>query len=348
MQITGMVLLRAVLLLQVASSPPIRGTVRSAESGQPLGFSIVTLQPNGGKQFTDGSGVFAFTAVKPGPYILSVRQIGYAPLDTQLVATGDSTHLQITLRRLAIELPPVTIAAEQCTNPGPPDPGNASLRAVFEQLQENARRFTLLADSYPFRYTLELADRVLTQRGDTGPPITKRLYFSSQDKKYHPYAVGRVVERGWGPWGSPDKTLVIASAELDDLGNPDFIASHCFGLAGRDTLGGETFIRLDFEPSTRVRSADMAGSAYLDTATYALRYTTTRLTKPDQSALTDVRAVIFRTRFREIAPGVPLQDSLVAFTTYRFGRPANIQTQRTLDVRFKRPPPGLGALRPEP
>lgn len=330
----------ACVQVAIAQQPTLRGTVLTAESGEPLGFSIVSLLPRFGQRFTDAAGKFEFTPTPAAAYVLSVRQIGYAPLDTQLVITGDTvTSVRVALRHLAIELPPVTIAGNQCTNPGPPDSRDTALRAVFDQLQENARRFALLADSYPFRYTLELADRTLNQRGDTGPPATRRLEFSSSDKKYHPYAVGRVVERGWGPWGSPNNVLVIASAELDDLGNPDFIASHCFHLAGRDTIGGATLIRLDFEPATHVGSADMAGAAYLDTATYALRYTTTRLTKPDRSELTGVRAVTFRTHFREIARGVPLQDSLVAVTTYRFGKPANIQTQRTVEVRFRRQPP---------
>ena len=325
-------------LLAVAQQPSLRGTVVSAETAQPLGFSIVALHPGLGQQFTDAAGTFTFGIAKTGNYLLSIRQIGYAPFDTQLVIGDGASSVHIALRHLAIELPPVTISATECTNPGPPDSSDLALRAVFDQLQENARRFELLADSYPFRYTLELTDRELTQRGDTGPPVVKTLSFSSSDNRHHPYAVGRVVERGWGPWGS-DGVLVIRSAELDDLGNPDFIASHCFHLAGRDTIGGETLVRIDFEPATRIHSTDMAGAAYLDSSTYELRYTTTRITKPERSALIDVRAVTFRTRFRNIARGVPLQDSLTAVTTYQFGRRTNIQTQRTAEVRFRRPPP---------
>jgi hypothetical protein len=330
----------ALTQLAVAQQPALRGTILAAESGDPLGFSIVSLHPGRGQQFTDAAGTFTFEIAKAGNYLLSVRQIGYAPFDTQLVIGDRATSVHITLRHLAIELPPVTISATECTNPGPPDSSDATLRAVFDQLQENARRFELLADSYPFRYTLELADRELNQRGDTGPPVVKKLYFSSSDNRHHPYAVGRVVERGWGPWGS-DGVMVIRSAELDDLGNPDFIASHCFHLAGRDTIGGggETLVRIDFEPAVRIQSADMAGAAYLDSSTYELRYTTTRITKPERSALMDVRTVTFRTRFRNITRGVPLQDWLTAVTTYQFGRRTNIQTQRTAEVRFRRQPP---------
>jgi hypothetical protein len=322
----------------VAQQPSLRGTVVSAETGQSLGFSMVILHPNAGRQFTDGAGAFVFAGTTPGTYLLSVRQIGYTPLDTQVVVDGDSaTILRIMLRPLAIELPPVTIAARECTNPGRPDSSDTALLAVFDQLQENARRFELLANSYPFRYDLELALREVNQRGDTSRLEVRRLRFSSDDN--HPYAVGRVVEPAWGPWGSPDNTIVIHSADIQDLGNVDFIANHCFRLTGRDTIGGETLVRIDFEPATRIRSADMAGAAYLDSITYELRYTETSLTRPERSTLTNVRSMKFRTRFRNIARGVPLQDSLTVVTTYRYGRPKKIDTQRTLDVRFRRQPP---------
>jgi hypothetical protein len=321
-----------------AQQPSLRGSVVSAETGEPLGFSIVALRPGFGQRFTDAAGEFVFIDAQAGNYLLSVRQIGYAPLDTQLVIAGDSaTTVRIVLHHLAIELPPVTIAATQCTNPGPPDSSDTALRAVFDQLQENARRFELLADSYPFQYDLELALQEVNQRGDTSRPVLRRLRFSSSDN--HPYAVGRVVEPAWGPWGSPDNTVVIHSADLQDLGNANFIANHCFRLAGRDTISGETLVRIDFEPATRIGSADMTGAAYLDSVTYELRYTATSLTRPDRSALIDVRSMSFRTRFRNIAPGVPLQDSLTAITTYRYGRPTKIDTQRTVEVRFRRQPP---------
>ena len=334
-----MKLLLMVAGAQLASAPQtaIRGTVIAAESGEPLGFSIVTLYPGFGQRFTDARGAFAFVVPQPGPYVLSVRQIGYTPLDTQIVVGGDSTTMRIALRHLAIELPPVTIAAGQCTNPGRPDSSDTALLAVFDQLQENARRFELLADSYPFRYNLEITTREMRQRGDTGRPVLQTLRLSSNDN--HPYTVGRVVEPAWGPWGSPDNTVVIHSADLQDLGNADFITNHCFRLAGRDTVDGETFVRIDFEPATHIRSADMAGAVYLDSVTYELRYTTTWLTRPEQSTLIDVRSMNFRTRFRNIARGVPLQDSLTVITTYPHSRQTKIETQRTVGVRFSRQPP---------
>jgi hypothetical protein len=302
----------------------LRGTVTSAETGQPLGYTIVTLYPQRDKQFTDARGMFEFAGTSAGSYLLSVRQVGYTPVDTQIVTRNDSpTTVRIVLKPLAIELPPVTVTALPCTNPGQPDSSDAALQAVFGQLQENARRYELLAESYPFQYTLELSDRAVYQRGDTGKPEVQKLRFSSSDDR--PYQVGRVVEPAWGPWGNPANVLVIHSADLQVLA---------------DTIGGDALVRIDFEPAKRIGTADMAGAAYLDPVTYELRYTETFLTRPERSELTDVLSMTFRTRFRNIAPGVPLQDSLIAITTYRYGgKRAKINTQRTLDIRFKRQPP---------
>jgi hypothetical protein len=312
--------------------------VVSAESGQPLGFSIVTLQPNGGRQFTDSAGAFTFADIHAGTYVLSVRQIGYVPLDTQVVISGASaTVVRVTLRRLAIELPPVTVTGHQCTKPGRPDSSDATLLAVFDQLEENAKRFQLLADSYPFRYTLELSERTVNQKGDTGRPIVRKLEFSSSDGPS--YAVGGVVGPSYPPWDPGG--LVIETGGPEYFANASFIANHCFRLTGRDTIAGETLVRIDFEPGQRVWSADLSGAAFLDSLTYQLRYLETALTHPERTDLNGVRTLAARTRFRDVAPGVPLQDWLMVVTTYRSRRTSEVQTQRTVDVHFlrKRPVP---------
>lgn len=323
------------LLVALLQQPSLRGTVTGAETGLGLGYSIVTLYPVGARKFTDAAGAFTFDVSAAGTYVLSVRQIGYSPLDTQLVVRAD-TVLNVALHRLAIELPPVTIAALPCTEPGVPDSSDASLRNVFEQLQENARRYELLARSYPFRYDLEVAERTVNQRGDTGKPARWKLRIESRET--HPYQVGGVIAPAWRPWNQM-ATHVIHGTDLSDLGNETFIANHCFNVAGTDTLGGQEWVRIDFQPASSIASADMAGSAYLDPQTYQVRYTITSITRPERSELRDLQSVVFFTRFGSIAPGVPLQDSLSVVTTYRYSRSIKIETQRTSDVRFARQPP---------
>src|ERR1041384_7136324 len=178
---SGIAMLFVFALVQVITPPSMSGAVRGAESGEPLGFSIVTLVPGARRRFTDAAGAFQLDSLAVGTYVLSVRQIGYAPLDTQIVVRdGRPAVVQIALRHLAIELPPVTVAAGRCTTPGPPASSDTALRAVFDQLEENARRFELLADSYPFRYTLVLSVREVSLRGDTTPTGQKRIELTSR------------------------------------------------------------------------------------------------------------------------------------------------------------------------
>src|SRR5438876_3365568 len=57
-------------LLAVAQQPSFRGTVVSAETREPLGFSIVILHPTFGERFTDAAGAFAFEGTTGGSYLL--------------------------------------------------------------------------------------------------------------------------------------------------------------------------------------------------------------------------------------------------------------------------------------
>ena len=318
-----------------AQQPSLRGTVVSAETREPLGLSIVTLHPNIGKRFTDPFGVFAFPDIPAGTYLLSVRQIGYAPLDTQIVVRGDgATTILAVLRHLAVELPAITVFGHAtCTHPGPPDQEvTPALAAVFDQLIENARRLELLADSYPFRYRLERTLREVNRRGDSlrATIDTIELDRNETRRRYRP---GLVVSPGTGPFSG---LTVVTLASLFELADSAFQQNHCFRLAGRDTIEGESLVRIDFEPVERLDISDLAGSAYLDSVTYGLRYTETRLTRPQRSGL-DIRALVARTRFRDIAPGVPLQDYVRAVSTLRLGPNASrVETQRLLTVHFRR------------
>jgi hypothetical protein len=293
------------------------------------------LSPGGARIFTDAHGEFSFSNLGNGTYLLSVRQIGFSPVDTQItLRSDDAPVVRIALHALVVQLPPlVVIGYGPCTAPGRPK-SDSALIAVFDQLEENARRFELFADSYPFRFRLERTLRDVTRRGDTLRTVDI-LSLGNNDER--PYEVGRVVAPGWGPWSSD---LLVHTTVLQEFANKTFIDNHCFHLAGRDTIAGETLVRVDFEPAERLGSADIAGAAYLDSITYELRFTETSLSHPERSPLTAVNTVSARTRFHSIAPGIPLQDSLIAITTYRFGRfVRRIETQRLIDMRFRRRAP---------
>jgi hypothetical protein len=313
----------------------LRGVVLSAETGDPLGFSIVTLIPSLSKRFTDNRGVFAFPEIRPGLYLLSVRQIGYTPLDTQIVVQRGAS-IPVVLRRLAVELPAITVTGRAvCTHPGPPDHTvTPALASLFDQLLENARRLELLADSNPFRFRLERIFRAVNKRGDSLSADVDTLDLESTETR-RPYRPGTIVAQGTGPFRD---RRVVSLPSLHEFGDSAFLHNHCFRLAGRDTIEGETLVRIDFEPVERMRWSDVAGSAYLDSASYHLRYTETFLTNPQRAQIQGMRALVARIRFTDIVPGIVLHEHVRAVTTYRSGPLATrVETQRLLGVHFKRP-----------
>ena len=314
------------LLAAVVSAPlgTVRGTVVSAETGEPLAFSIVSLRPTLDEHFTDEHGTFTFAGVEPGAYRLVVRQIGYVPADTTLVVTSSAdVVVRIALRHVAVELPPITVTGDlACTRPGPPDAAaTPALAAVFDQLLENARRYRLLADSFPFTFVIE---RRYQASIDT---VTQT---SAQERRR--YRPGRVID--WGEGGFRGQRIVRLPG-LEQFADSVFVGNHCFRLAGRDTAEGGTFARMDFEPAARLRSPDVAGAAYLELGTYQLRYTRVHLTRAERS-LPGVMGLEATTRFREIVPGIVLHDHVRAVTTLRT-KQQRIEEQRLMVVQFLRP-----------
>ena len=312
----------------------LRGRVLAAGSGEPLAYSVVAVMP-GSALFTDQAGAFQIPGLAPGSYRVAVRHIGYVPFDTTLAVQGSAVTITLTLQRLAVELPPVTVyAAGGCTNPGPPDAAtDPALAAVFDQLVDNARRLTLLAESQPFRFRTE---RTTTERDAAGRALSTDVDTLNEKgtDEVRPYRRGAVVAPGRGAWTG---RLVVWLPTLRQFAETAFVRTHCFRLAGRDTIEGRLLIRIDFEPATSTHTADLAGAAYLD-STFQLRYVRASLTHPG-NVLEGVASLEATTRFREIAPGIVLQDSVHGRTRLRPLPGARspverLEEQRLLDVRF--------------
>src|SRR5215472_10377636 len=76
----------------------IRGTVVSAEHGEPLSYATVTVDSTKAVVFADSSGVFRIGRVAPGGHHVRARDLGYAPADTMVeVGTGQTLDLKLVL-----------------------------------------------------------------------------------------------------------------------------------------------------------------------------------------------------------------------------------------------------------
>jgi len=284
------------------------------------------------RRFTDQTGAFTFAGVAPGTYHLLARQIGYTPLDTVLAVLADSAPvLRIALSHMAIQLPPVTVTGKTtCGTAGPV--GAPELAAVFDQLLENARRFELLADSFPHRFRIERIFTTVDRQGRN--EVSQVDTFERESSFRWPYRPGRIVGPPTGPLNN-DRLVRLPS--LSDFADSTFVDAHCFRLVGRDTLAGSTFIRVDFAPVAALRSTDVEGAAYLDPVTYQIRYTTVRLTRPERG-IPGVAAMVATIHFSEIAPGILLHDHVRSVETFAWSHtPAErIEEQRLLGVHFLR------------
>ena len=89
----------------------IRGTVRDS-LGFPVAGASLMLTPGNRLAHVDSSGRFAARELPPGLYRVRVRSVGFAPLDTAIVArAGAVADLTLVMERLPVVLDTVVVKA---------------------------------------------------------------------------------------------------------------------------------------------------------------------------------------------------------------------------------------------
>jgi len=326
----------------------IRGVVRA--SGVRIPYAVVELSVRNGKQFTDDSGAFRFGGVPPGAYRLYVRQVGFRPFDTTVVkAPGSPVAVEIDLEPLVVELAAITVSVPRaCSSPGPPDSAiSPQLAAVFDQLRQNAERYALLADSYPFHYRMSRVFADYDERNRVVYTSTDTVrYLSSGRMAYRP---GQVLGPGYGPEHESEK--VIRLPTLADLADSVFQASHCFYYAGVVQRDTGRYIRFDFLPSDSIRFPDIAGEVDLDARTYQIRYVVTRLTRVARAMpglVSTTSTITFGELYPNVLVPVHMEGVLVPEPKFDVRTPIarTTETQQLVDVHFERPLPGRGPSGP--
>jgi hypothetical protein len=322
-----------------ARAGSVRGVVTST-SAEPVPYAVVALAPGFGQRFTDETGAFAFPNVPPGTYRLVVRQVGFRPFDTTVVkVAGRAVAFTVAMDRLAVELTEITVvAARRCSAPGIPDSALApELAAVFSQLRQNAERYALLADSYPFNYLIartytdyDDADKVLWTTTDTVQ------YRSNARSHYRP---GDVV--GFGPGPSRSTMPILRLPALSDLADSAFLSNHCFTFAGTPSRDGKRVVRFEFRAADSLRTPDIEGNVELDARSYQVRSATIRLTRPGR-ALPGLYSAASTITFAELFPNIVLPSRVdgTLVPDLQFGvrrrMVRSTEEQRLLEVRFVR------------
>ncbi len=119
-QIALIALLAVVLALPVhAQVGTVVGLIHARfEDSTRLNDVVVTLTPGERSVRTDSLGGFRFTALPPGDYLLSARQLGYdAAFRTFRVEGGRETSIRMAMIPIAQRMATITVAGKRVTYP---------------------------------------------------------------------------------------------------------------------------------------------------------------------------------------------------------------------------------------
>lgn len=333
---------------QGAEGKLLTGVVVAVATQTPLGHSMVSLQHAGRQTFTDDMGRFAFRGVPPGSYRLRVAHLGFAPAELAVTISFDTApaRVRVELAEVQVRLATVQVTADAaCVAPGAPDPASErEFSVIFQQLEQNAQQYRLLADSFPYAYREERTN--YSVRGDS---VLESMHTDTallrSDKPGWTYRPGRVVSTDFI---TRQRSMHLPT--LSDFASEDFVRNHCFRYGGSVQSAGGVVVRIDFRAADRLGSPDVDGTILLDATTYQIRRADLRLSRVP-AALRKVAAVSVTTLFREVEPSVLVFSevhgvSRMIPSTDLLDRIESVEDHVLLDFGFLRTDPRRGAQKP--
>ena len=121
-------------------------------SAQVLSCALVAIPTLRLERFATELGQFTFLQIPADTYRMRVRQLGYQPVETDVVVKGGITSEGVVrMTRIAQTLDALQVESDwRCERPGRPGSTNTKTVAMFEQMEPNAQRMRLLREQYPF------------------------------------------------------------------------------------------------------------------------------------------------------------------------------------------------------
>lgn len=288
---------------RAARNGAVVGLVVTKDGTAPLPYSTISVAALQIEEFTDARGVFRLTGLPTDSVAIRVRHVGYSPVERVLhLAVNPQDTIRIELDKIAIHLNAIQVSADApCEAPGAPIIADTILATVFDQLKQNADQFRLLNKQYPF---ISAVERMRSSNVDGGDDlhidaIDTIVLESTKTWRYAPGKVLTQLPRSQGG----RTTMTIPT--LANLGDPEFIANHCFHNGGIVSVDNRDFLRLDFSSAVRIHDPDVDGAIYLDPATFQIRRSVLRLNNLTR-ALPTVVDNETTTVFAEAFPAVPV------------------------------------------
>ena len=281
---------------------------------RPLANADVIDLPSGRHRLTDEQGQVRLQWPATGQLRLRVREVGYKPIERQLVAGRDGTEGTVTfgMSRTAYVIAPVS-STSRCVNDA--DEASRLLSVtVLEQLRQGAEKYEQFRRSYPFEAAIERRTTAPSIKGATPRVVRKKERFSSGswEEKYRP---GNIVE------GVNSPRFQVPILFLSTLADARFWDHHCFVARGVESLHGSRVVRLEFSPSANTRGPDWEGAALLDSATSVLRRVEFRVANLGRNR--GPQRIEGYTTYRTASPFVVIPDTTVGIWWLRRGEKAD-------------------------
>lgn len=324
----------------------LRGTVTDTTGGAGLSYALVTVVRLDRRSFANERGAFAIAGLKPGPERLRVQQIGYAPLELNLMLVDPGKdaaavdQLIITLGARVQVLPDLVVTAADIRTYRQPEscvaPANAltggSAQLVIDQAVTNADRIVALEQDYPFIVTFE---HVREARDSTDAVVGRWVDTIPLNPAHRAwYRRGAVLPRP--PLFRPQEAHYFT---MGDLARVEFQRAHCVWYIGTDSTEAGPVHRLVFEPAPGVKSADWAGMLQFDRESFQLARSDAWLVQVGSRA--EIRMARCAVRYGGDVPTIIHER--IALCQTDLGRPDGVTSRdvyRVLSTRFLGQRPG--------
>jgi hypothetical protein len=209
---------------------------------------------------SDASGAFAFTAVAPGTYRLTLERIGYSSEASEpfAVASGEIVERSLASRPTAIALQAI-VATPECRTNADLD-RNPALAALWREARKAVEASTAFADAYAYSYE----QRQYSTTNVDDAPVDSLVSRVVNDPRVPRPNRDR---QGWGRASTFQLHLEVPDGR--EILDPAFLTTHCLEGDASQTADG---IELGFRPVRPRRGRiDIRGVVRVDRRTLNLK-----------------------------------------------------------------------------
>lgn len=216
---------------------------------------------------TNANGEFALRFRSPGRYAVSVRRLGYRPVELSLHVSASDTMVTVRLSPVPLRLAAIaTKSRGQCRLRPTSDSTLWAMWSAAEVAMLNAR---VASGAEEYRFDAEFFERT----------------YDISSAKISEVSLQDTAIVGGRPWASlpadsldhagyvsaTESHMTFVGPDLDALLSPAFLDNHCFSVHRAAPGESDVLAGLDFAPGSSVGHIDIRGTFWLERSAAELR-----------------------------------------------------------------------------